>query len=66
MHWSRPLTLLGVSAAGFIGLNCSSDGGGEPPTLVPTTVNASGNAQTGMVGVVLPAPIGVTDPGPER
>lgn len=60
MRCSRVLTVLGVVAVGLAGLNCSSDNGSEPPTLVPTTVNVSGNAQTGAAGAALPAPIGVT------
>jgi len=60
MRCSRVLSVLGVVAVGLAGLNCSSDNGSAPPTLVPTTVNVSGNAQTGAAGAALPAPIAVT------
>ncbi len=58
MRWTRPLTILGVSAAGLVGLNCSSDSN-EPDRVATALALVSGNAQTGTVGTALANPITV-------
>ena len=58
MRWTRLLVILGVSAVGFIGLNCSSDSNAPDP-VATTLASVSGNAQTGTAGAPLASPITV-------
>ena len=58
MRLTRVLAILGISAAGFVGLNCSSDSN-EPELVATALALISGNAQTGTVGTALASPITV-------
>lgn len=63
MRSLRDLQLAGGMILGALGgAACSGDGdgGSGPPARVPTTVNQSGNSQTGAAGAMLPSPISVT------
>ena len=63
MRSLRDLGLAGGLVLGALGGTAcggGGDGGSGPPTRVPTTVNQSGNNQTGAAGAALPTPIGVT------